>query len=79
MPGKDSECSHRVAITRCPRLHPLAAVIALALAAVPFGAAHADTLPVTSWADDGSPGTLRSVAMATPSALTGSIPIPAGG
>ncbi len=43
-----------------PRLHPLAAVIALVLAAVPAGA-HAETLPVTSCADDGSPGTLRSV------------------
>ena len=42
------------------RLHPLAAVIALVLAAVPAGA-HAETLPVTSCADDGSPGTLRSV------------------
>ena len=48
------------------RRHPLAVVIALALAGVPFAggpvpAACADTLPVTSCADDGSPGTLRSV------------------
>ncbi len=48
------------------RRHPLGAVIALALAGVPlagapFPTAHADTLPVTSCADDGSPGTLRSV------------------
>ena len=48
------------------RRHPLALVIALALAGAPFAggpvpAACADTLPVTSCADDGSPGTLRSV------------------
>ncbi len=48
------------------RRHPLAAVIALALAGAPlaggpFTTAHADTLLVTSCADDGSPGTLRSV------------------
>ncbi len=46
------------------RRHPLAAVIALALAGAPLAAAHADSLPVTSCADDGSPGTLRSVVAA---------------
>ncbi len=44
-----------------PRLHPLAAVIAMALAGASFTGARAATLPVTSCADDGSPGTLRSV------------------
>jgi hypothetical protein len=44
-----------------PPLHPLAAVIALALAGASFTGARADILPVTSCADDGSPGTLRSV------------------
>ena len=47
--------------TRRPRMHPLAAVIALALAGVPFAGAHAETFVVTSCADDGSAGTLRSV------------------
>ncbi len=42
------------------RRHPLTAVIVLALAGSPFAAAHADSWPVTSCADDGSSGTLRS-------------------
>ena len=45
-----------------PRPHPLALTIALALAGSPFAAAHAATVPVTSCADDGSPGTLRAAA-----------------
>ncbi len=60
------------AVSLSSRLHrrPLTAVIALALAGAPFvggpfATAHADTLPVTSCADDGTPGTLRSVIAAS--------------
>ena len=47
---------------RTPPRHPLVLCLgALLAAAAPFDPVHAATLPVTSCADDGSPGTLRSV------------------
>lgn len=44
------------------RRRPLVLTIALALAGAPLAAVHAADIPVTSCADDGSPGTLRAAA-----------------
>lgn len=66
---------HAAVVAHAPRVRPLAACLAVALAAVQANAAAEPagftrallpprpnaTLPVTSCADDGSPGTLRSV------------------